>query len=56
MVQVLYNRYLNFTSVLLNFCVRHHMWWCANRINEHRKKHIIVTLRKLVCPFTRFSE
>lgn len=45
MTYIVYTRFLNLTSELLNFCVRHNLWWFAAKIINFRKLHIAKKLR-----------
>jgi len=46
MKRVLYVRFLEATSTMLNLCVRWHLWWAAKSLIDFRKATIARVLRK----------
>jgi hypothetical protein len=42
---IIYTRFLNLTSVLLNECVKYKLWIAAKYLINFRKKHIARTMR-----------
>lgn len=46
MKRVLYVRFLEATSRMLNLCVRRHWWWAAKPLIEFRRANIAKVLRK----------
>lgn len=46
MKKVLYLRFLEATSTMLNLCVRWHWWWAVKNLIEFRKKKIVGAIRR----------
>jgi hypothetical protein len=46
MKRVLYLRFLELTSSMLNICVRWHWWWAVKSLIKFRKKNIVAAIRK----------
>jgi hypothetical protein len=42
---LIYSRFLNLTSYLLNYCVRNNFWWLVKILIDVRKKKIAKILR-----------
>ena len=52
---MVYNNFLNFTTRLLNICVRYQMWFFAKSLINFRKQHIAFTMRKEIASVFRFG-
>lgn len=44
----IYSKAINFTSVLVNICVKAHWWDMVKTLTEFRKKQLALPLRKML--------
>ena len=43
-----YSKAINFTSLLLNVCIKAEWWKMAKSLTEFRKNHLALQMRKLM--------